>query len=204
LIGAKRGALVLVAGLALGAGMPAALRAAEPTENEAKVGAWILGGKLSLAAQSYFRHTGNPDQFFNDAHGMGEDLGIDVKAFPERPTDSSQGLIVLLDYFGKGDGARIRTDIQRKYGAYHATLYHVASSLFLMPLFNDLDPALGDKLARSITSDCRTIRLPDRLWKGATDAVASRAKFEDVRSAAVQTYQDVLQYLIKVARGEEQ
>ena len=199
---ARAPAIILAVFVSLAFTSSIAPAAAEPNADVAKVGVWMIGSKLSLAAISYFRSSGTPDQFFNDAKARASELGIDVKPFPPRPAKSSDGLLMILDYFNKGDGARIGADIRQKYGAYHATLYAVATQIFRMAIFYDLDPELGDKIAQSVSAECTQLGLPANLWKPATDAVAKRMKFEDVRSAAVQMNKDVFEYLIKVARGE--
>jgi hypothetical protein len=191
-----------VAGLALGLVAMVAPAAAAPNENIAKVGAWIVGGQLGLAAMVHFRNTGSAEKFFSEAKFRAKELGIEVKDFPPKPEKSTDGLIIMLDYFGKGDGARVAADIRRTYGAYHSTLYEVSSRMFHMPLIYDLDPALADKMAQGIRTNSTRIRLPDQLWKPATDMVAKRAKFDDVKAAVIQMDKDVLDYLIKVARGE--
>jgi hypothetical protein len=168
-----------------------------------KVGTWMVGTQLGLAAIVYFRNNGSHEKFFDEAKSRAKEIGIAVKDFPPRPAKSSDGLIAMLEYFNKGDGALIGSELRRKYGAYHSTLYDVAAHLFQMPLFYDLDPQLGDKLSQSMRTNCTKIRLPDRLWKPVADAIAQRKSFEEVRSSAVQMDKDVTDYLVKAARGEE-
>jgi hypothetical protein len=198
-----RRAFVVGVGLSLGL-MPAVVPAiAAPNENLAKLGAWIVGGQLGLAALVHFRKTGSADKFLSEAKFRAREIGIEVKDLPPPPEKSTDGLIMMLEYFNKGDGTRVGADIRRQHGAYHSTLYEVSSRMFHMPLIYDLDPALADKIATGIRTNCTRIRLPDQLWKPATEAVAKRVKFDDVRAAVVQMDKDVTAYLIRVVRGEE-
>ena len=64
-----------------------------------------------------------------------------------------------------------------------------------MVIFYDLDPQLGDKMAQSIRTNCVKIRLPTELWNPAVDAVAKRAKFADVKAAAIKMNEGVTDYL---------
>jgi hypothetical protein len=187
--------------LALGLMLPFRPAAAEPTANVAKVGTWMVGNQLGLAALVYFRNTGDWEKFFGEAQFRAKEIGVEVKPFPPRPEKSTDGLIKLLEYFNQGDGARVGSDIRRKWGAYHSTLYDVSSRMFHLPLIYDLDPVLGDKMAQTMRTNCTKISLPDRLWKPVTDAVAKRAKFEDVRAAVGKMDKDMMEFLIKGASG---
>ncbi len=168
-----------------------------------KLGTWMVGTQLGLAAIVYFRSDGKYEQFYDEAKSRAKEIGIALKDFPPRPAKSSDGLIALLEYFNKGEGAAIGSALRQKYGAYHQTLYDMAVHLYQTAIFYDLDPQLGDKLAQSMRTNATRIRLPDRLWKPVADAVAQRKTFADVKSAAIQMDKDVTDYLIKVARGEE-
>jgi len=192
--------LMLAIGLTAAASKAAA-QASKP--DVSKLGTWLVGTQLGVAAISYFRNTGPHEKFFDEARSRAKEIGITVKDFPPRPAKSSEGLIALLEYFNKGDGAGIGADLRRKYGAYHSSLYDVAAHLFQMPIFYDLDPQLGDKLSQSMRNNATQIRLPERLWKPVADAIAQRKSFEVVRSATGQMDKDMTEYLIKVARGEE-
>lgn len=191
-----------LAGLAMAMLVYASPGRAEVDTNLAKLGSWIVGQQLGVAAMVYFRNTGPHEKFFAEARATAKELGIDVKDFAPRPAKSTDGLVMALEYFSKGDGARISTDIESKYGPYHATLYDVAARMYQMALVYDLDPELGDKAAARIRSDCTKLKLPSELWKPAVDAVAGRAKFEDVKAAVGKMDQNVEDYLKKVARGE--
>ena len=100
----------------------------------AAIGAWMMGGQLGLAALVYFRNTGRYEQFFDEAKVRAKELGIDVKDFPPRPADSVMGLAELAKYLNNGDGKRINSDLRRKYGSYHATLYDVSSRCMMCHL----------------------------------------------------------------------
>jgi hypothetical protein len=168
-----------------------------------KLGTWLVGTQLDLAAIVYFRNSGAHEKFFDEARSRAKEIGIAVKDFPPRPAKSSDGLVAMLEYFNQGDGAGIGSALRQKYGAYHSTLYDVAAHLFQIPLFYDLDPQLGDKLSLSMRNNSTKIRLPDRLWKPVADAIAQRKTFEEVRSSVAQMDKDVTEYLVKVARGQE-
>ncbi len=175
----------------------------KPTaENLAKVGAWLVGSKLGLSALVYFRRSGAWESGFDDAKGTAREIGIEIKPFPSQPPDAQSGLIKLLDFVGKGDGARVATDIRQKHGAYHAALFEVAVRMFHMPLLYDLDPMLADRIAEFIRTKFVAIGLPGPLWKPAVDAVAKRAGFQDVRAAVIQMNGDVRTQLINMARGQ--
>jgi hypothetical protein len=204
--------LTLAGGLILaldqGAGIPRARAADEkgsnlPNANVAKVGTWMVGGQLGLAALVYFRNTGEYQKYFDEAQFRAKEIGIEVKPFGPRPEKSTDGLIAMLEYFNKGDGANVGADVRRKWGAYHLGLYDISSRMYHVPLIFDLDPTLADKLTSGIRQNATRIRLPDRLWKPALDVVAKRQKFQDVRAAMIKMDEDVTQYLIQVARGEE-
>jgi hypothetical protein len=168
-----------------------------------KLGTWLVGTQLDLAAIVYFRNNGAHEKFFDEARSRAKEIGIAVKDFPPRPAKSSEGLVAMLEYFNQGDGAGIGAALRQKYGAYHSTLYDVAAHLFQIPLFYDLDPQLGDKLSLSMRTNSTKIRLPDRLWKPVADTIAQRKTFEEVRSSVAQMDKDVTEYLVKVARGQE-
>ena len=203
--GSRRAAmLALIAALALAPAIFSRPAAAEaPNTNIAKVGAWMMGGQLGLAALIYFRNTGSHQQFFEEAKFRGKELGIEVRDFPPRPGKSTEGILAMLEYFNQGDGARIASDLQQKYGAYHATLYDVSSHLYQIPLIYDLDPAMGDKLVTRMRSNLTRIKVPDKLWQPVDDVVAKRKSFDEVKTAVLQMDKDVLAYLVRVARGEE-
>jgi hypothetical protein len=173
--------------------------------NVAKVVVWFVGAKLGLAAMAYFRNTADYTQFLNDAQSRAKEIDIDVNDFPPRPDKSTDGLLALLEYINKGDGARIGYQIFQKYGAYHATLYDVSSKLFLIPLIYDLDPdEARTTLVEGMRKKLTTINIPDRLWTPVVDAVAAKKSFDDVRAATIQMNNDVLDYLVAVARGQQQ
>jgi hypothetical protein len=171
----------------------------------AKVVVWFVGAKLGLAAMAYFRNTADYAEFFNDAKSRAKEIDIDVNDFPPRPSKSTDGLLALLDYVNKGDSARIEAQIFQKFGDYHATLYDVSSKMFLVPLIYDLDP---DEARATLVAGMRkkltAINMPDRLWQPVVDAVAAKKSFDDVRTATIQMNNDVLDYLIAVARGQQQ
>lgn len=197
-------ALMLLAAFALcpSTFLRPALAEEAPNADVAKLGAWMMGGQLGLAALGYFRNTGAYEQFFDEARSRGKELGIEVKDFPPRPAKSTDGLIAMLQYFNQGDGARIGSNLLRKYGAYQSALYDVSSHLFQMPLLYDLDPTLGDKLVERMRTNVINIGLPDRLWKPVADAIAERKSFDDVRSAVIQMDKDVLAYLTAAAHSQ--
>ena len=199
----RRTWFALVAGLVMSSLPLGGSATAEPNANIAKVGIWMVGGQLGLASLVYFRNTGSSDQFFSEAKFRAKELGIEVKDFPPKPANSTDGIPMMLEYFNQGDGARIDSAVRQKYGAYHSTLYEIATRMYHMPLLYDLDPALGDKIAQAMRTNATKIRLPDGLWKPTTDSVAKRAKFDEVKAAVVKMDQDVMAYLIRVARGEE-
>ena len=203
--GSRRAAmLTLLAALALGPALFSRPAVAEaPNTNIAKVGAWMVGGQLGLAALIYFRNTGAHQQFFDEAKFRAKEIGIEVKDFPPRPVKSTEGILAMLEYFNQGDGARIAAELQQKYGVYHATLYDVSSHLYHIPLLYDLDPTMGDKLVARMRTNLTRIKVPDKLWQPVADVVAKRKSFDDVKTAVVQMDKDVLGYLIRVARGEE-
>jgi hypothetical protein len=192
---------IFAAIIAVGLTLPGQTAPANPTANVAKVGVWMVGGQLGRAALVYFRNTGNHEKFFGEAQFRAKEVGVEVKPFPARPEKSTDGLIKMLEYFNKGDGARVGTDVRRKWGAYHSTLYDVSSRMFHLPLIYDLDPQLGDKIAQPIRTNFTKIGVPDTLWKPGTDAVAKRAKFDDVRAAVVQMDKDMMEFLIKGVRS---
>jgi hypothetical protein len=171
----------------------------------AKVVVWFVGAKLGLAAMAYFRNTADYQEFFNDAKSRAKEIDIDIADFPPRPSKSTDGFLALLDYINKGDGARIEDQIFQKFGDYHATLYDVSSKLFLIPLVYDLDPdEARTTLVAGMRKKLNTINMPDRLWQPVADAVMAKKSFDDVRAATIQMNNDVLDYLIAVARGQQQ
>jgi hypothetical protein len=177
-----------------------------PNPNDvAKVVVWFVGAKLGLAAMAYFRNTADYTEFFNDAKSRAKEIDIDIADFPPRPSKSTDGFLALLDYINKGDGARIEYQIFQKFGDYHATLYDVSSKLFLIPLVYDLD---ADEARTTLVAGMRkkltAINMPDRLWQPVADAVAAKKSFDDVRAATIQMNNDVLDYLVAVARGQQQ
>jgi hypothetical protein len=171
----------------------------------AKVVVWIVGGRLGLAALVYFRNTGDYKKFFDEAKSRAKEIDLDIPDFPPRPAKSTDGLLAMLEYFSKGDGARLGQQVAKKYGVYHATLYDVSSRLFHVPLIYDLDPALArDKLVEGMRRNLVRINMPEKLWKPLVQAVADKKSFEDVRAAVIQMNSDVLDYLVAVARGQQQ
>ena len=171
----------------------------------AKVVVWFVGAKLGIAAIAYFRKTTDSTQFFNDAKSRAKEIDIDIADFPPRPEKSSDGFLALLEYLNKGDGARIEEQIFQKYGDYHATLYDVSSKAFLIPLVYDLDPdEARTTLVAGMRKNLTAINMPERLWRPVVDAVESKKSFDDVRAATIQMNDDVLDYLVAVARGQQQ
>lgn len=178
----------------------------DPSPNDvAKVVVWFVGAKLGLAAMAYFRNTADYTQFFNDAKSRAKEIDIDINDFPTRPAKTTDGLLALLDYINKGDGATIGYQVFQKYGSYHATLYDVSLKLFLIPLIYDLD---ADEARTTLVEGMRKkltgINMPDRLWTPVVNAVAAKKSFDDVRAATIQMNNDVLDYLVAVARGQHQ
>lgn len=168
----------------------------------ARAGAWFLGGRLSIATNVYFRSpNGDYNKFLQQAKGVATDLGVDIPPLPPKPTVSTDGLVRYLGYFNQGDGAKIKAQLARAWGPEHATLYQIAARLFQLSLLYDLDPKLGDKVARAITADSESVGLPEALWRPAIDAVTKRASADEVKKKAIQTYFDVQQFLIKGAGG---
>ncbi len=176
-----------------------------PSANDvAKVAVWFVGAKLGLAAMAYFRNTADYAAFFNDAKSRAKEIDIDVNDFPPRPSKSTDGLLALLDYMNRGDSAHIESQIFQKYGDYHATLYDVSSKMFLIPLIYDLDPdEARTTLVDGMRKKLAAINMPDRLWQPLVDAVAAKKSFDDVRTATIQMNNDVLDYLVAVARGQQ-
>ena len=166
----------------------------------AKIGVWLLGGKLTLSALIYFRN--GDASALRDAQEIERKLGIPVREFPPLPKSGPPGLPAALDYFGKGGGTTIASDIRRKYGNDHATLYEIATRLFLMWNLYQLDPKLTDTLAQAINAKCISIALPDRLWRPALNLVSQRAKYDDVKSAVIKMDDDMQTYLGELARAE--
>jgi hypothetical protein len=62
---------------------------------------------------------------------------------------------------------------------------------------NDLDPALGDKIAASILGNMTKLKVPEDLWKPLVTAVGKRASASDVRAAAGKMDDDMTKYLLK-------
>jgi hypothetical protein len=77
--------------------------------------------------------------------------------------------------------------------------------LFHIPLFYDLDAAEArDTLVEGMRRKLANIKMPDRLWKPVVDAVATQKGFNDVKAAVIEMNRNVIEYLVGVARGEEQ
>jgi hypothetical protein len=166
--------------------------------SEIRAGSWLVGGNLSLAAMSYFRGTGPHENTFGRAQNIASTyLGVDIKPLPTKPATSSDGLLAMLDYFNKGDGASIGNYIQLKHGDDASTLYVTAVRTLQLPLFYDLDPPLGDKFAQLIRGNMTKLKVPESMWKPVVDAVAKRTSFDNLRSAVIKMDDDVTQYLLK-------
>jgi hypothetical protein len=186
---------LLVAGLAtsgttLGLG-------AETKPNEIRTASWLVGGNLSLAAMSYFRSIGSHESILNRAKTYASYIDVDIKPLPPRPANPTDGIPAMLDYFNKGDGASIGAFIERKHGQDAAALYLTAVRNMQLPLFYDLDPALGEKIAASILANMTKLKVPEELWKPLITAVTKHASASDVRTAAGKLDDDMTKFLLK-------
>jgi hypothetical protein len=187
--------LFVVAGLAA-AGMTLGV-GAESKPNEIRAASWLVGGNLSLATMSYFRSIGSHETILDHAKTYASYIDVDIKPLPPKPLNPTDGIPAMLDYFNKGDGASIGAFIERKHGQDASTLYFTAVRNMQLPLFYDLDPALGEKLAGSILINMTKLKVPDDLWKPLITAVAKRASVSDVRAAAGKLDDDITKYLLK-------
>lgn len=171
------------------------------TEVDASAGAWALGAKLGLATIIYFRGTPTSENLLSDAQRIGRLLGIDVKPFPVRSTDTSGWLLEALSFFNEGDGRVVAVELNRKFGDRAAILYSISSRIFILTLVYDLDPELGAKVALDIKESCERVALPQHLWSPLTDKVTQRASFEEIRSAAADMDESTLNHLLSSNRN---
>jgi hypothetical protein len=146
---------------------------------------------------SYFRSKGPYESLFTRAQDFAPYVGVDIKPLPPKPANPTDGILAMLDYFNKGDGASIANYIQLKHGDDASTLYITAVRNIQLPLFYDLDPPLGNKFAQLIRVNMTKLKVPEHLWKPVPDAVAKRVSFNDLSSAVVKMDEDVTQYLLK-------
>lgn len=177
---------------------------ARPGPAVAKLGAWVLGDKLSLSAIMYFRK--NERGVLAEAQEIAEKLGLRMPEFPpegRKEGDPDPGLIKVLEYFAKGDGASVATELRSAYSDEHAKLYELSYQMILMWDFYRFDPTLADPLAKNIRAKAILIALPDRLWRPTLDLVAKRAKYEQVKAAVMKADDDTLAYLRDRARAEQ-
>jgi hypothetical protein len=189
--------MFIVVALASG-GMPLTRGAsAESKPNEIRAASWLVGVNLSLTAMSYFRSTGSYEGILDRAKTYASYIDVDIKPLPPKPPNPTDGILSMLDYFNKGDGASIGTYLELKHGQEASTLYLTAVRTMQLPLFYDLDPPLGDKFAALIQGNMTKLKVPENLWKPVVDAVAKRAGFKDVRAAVIKMDDDVTQYLLK-------
>jgi hypothetical protein len=189
--------MFIIVALASGALPSARGVTAESKPNEIRTASWLVGGNLSLAAMSYFRSIGSYESILEHTKTYASYIDVDIKPLPPKPANPTDGIPAMLDYFNKGDGASIGAFIERKHGQDASTLYFTAVRNMQLPLFYDLDPALGDKIAASILGNMTKLKVPEELWKPLVTAVAKRASVNDVRAAAGKMDDDMTKYLLK-------
>jgi len=187
--------------------IPCALAAEEGSDAKpgpaiAKVGAWMLGEKLSLSAIMYFRK--GDRGVLGEAQDIAAKLGVPRPEFPaDKPKQGDPGLTKVLDYFGKGGGANVATDLRRVYAEEHGSLYEIAVRLIMVWDLYRFDPAFADPMAKSLRTKAILIALPDQLWRPTLSLVEKRAKYEDVKAAVLKADEDTLSYLREKARAEQ-
>jgi hypothetical protein len=189
--------VVLFVIVALASGALPSARGAESKPNEIRTASWLVGGNLCLAAMSYFRSIGSYESILDRAKTYSSYIDVDIKPLPPKPPNPTDGILSMLDYFNKGDGASIGALIERKHGQDASTLYFTAVRNMQLPLFYDLDPALADKIAASILANMTKLKMPEELWKPLITAVVKRASASDVRTAASKMDDDMTKYLLK-------
>jgi hypothetical protein len=103
----------------------------------------------------------------------------------------------MLEHFNKRDGTSAVAFIERKHGQKASTLYFIGVRDMQLPLFYDLDPSLGEKMAAFILTKVIRLKVPEELCKPLVTAVAKRARVSDVRAAAGEMDNHVTKYLLK-------
>jgi hypothetical protein len=175
---------------------------ARPGPAIAKLGAWVLGNKLSLSAIIYFR-SGERGELA-DAQDIAEKLGLRMPEFPpEGHKEGEPSLPKVLEYFGKGDGANVATQLRSAYSDEHGTLYELSVRLIMMWDFYRFDPTFADPIAKNFRAKAALIALPERLWRPTLDLVTKRAKYEQLKAAVIKTDEDTVAYLREKARAEQ-
>lgn len=189
---------VFIVGAAAFGALPSIQTAqAESKPSEIRAASWLVGGNLALATMSYFRSIGSYEGILDRTKTYATYIDVDIKPFPPKPANPTDGILSMLDYFNKGDGAAIGTFIENKHGKDASLLYLTAIRTTQLPLFYDLDPALSDKLAEFILVNMTKLKVPEQIWKPLVEAVVKRGGFEKVRDTAQQMNDNMTQYLLK-------
>jgi hypothetical protein len=173
---------------------------AKPGPAIAKIGAWMLGDKLSFSAIMYFR--GGDKSVLPEAQEIAGKLGLKAPQFPaEGRKQGDPGLIKVVEYFGKGAGADVAKELRGAYSDEHGTLYELAVQMIMLWDFYRFDPTMTDPLAKGVRSRAILIALPDQVWRPTLDLVAKRATYEQVKAAVMKADDDALAYLREKARA---
>ena len=189
--------MFIIVALASGALPSARGVTAKSKPNEIRTASWLVGGNLSLAAMSYFRSIGSYESILEHTKTYASYIDVDIKPLPLslqiQRTAFLRCWIISTREMVPASGLCI----ERKHGQDASTLYFTAVRNMQLPLFYDLDPALGDKIAASILVNMTKLKVPEELWKPLVTAVAKRASVSDVRAAAGKMDDDMTKYLLK-------
>jgi hypothetical protein len=188
-------ALSLAAGLLFGSWAVSAQRA-EP----AKVAAWRLGDRLSLAALLYAQggQDGSVEQFLSSIKPLAEAMEIAISPFPPRAATAVENYANAIHYLIEGGGAEIGRALSRKFGKDAGLLYEVAVKSNLLLLL--YEPGDDQGIGGAIKSRMSEAGLPERLWMGVVDAIDNKAPEGELKDAVLKMHDEVASYL--AARAE--
>jgi hypothetical protein len=172
--------------------------AAAPPVTNAKLYAWLLGSRLSLAALANDRGSAseNIQKWLAESKSVAASLETAVADLPEPGPSEGEGTASrrVLNYLVI-QGQQIGRDLTNKHGPSHAALFEVALKSNLLLVLYVPRSSSTDAIATAINKAAPLAQLPADLWRPLLDMLANRADPVNVRRAVVNFHTDVERHL---------
>lgn len=163
--------------------------------------AWLLGGKLGLAALANDRGIAPEDvpKWFGEAQELASELRVTLEPLPEQPaTPVTSGASEAVLRYILTQEKLIGTELHNTLGAETAALFQLALRTDLLMVLNNPGSKGVDTVLKSIAVLGPRTGLPAELWQPLLDQLANGDDPAAVRAAVRQMHNDVSRYLAKV------